>query len=57
MGPVIIHFYERDVIAFEVMNSLDGDSARGYYVGPMPGVVKPLLRLATKYSITGEKIS
>lgn len=45
--PVIIHFYEPDAIAFQVRDSLDGDSARGDYAGPMPGVVRPLLKWTT----------
>lgn len=47
--PVIVHFYERDALAFQVVDSLDGDSARGDYAGPMPGVVRPLLRWTTRY--------
>jgi lipopolysaccharide transport system ATP-binding protein len=41
--PVRVHFYERDALAFQVVDSLDGNSARGDYAGPMPGVVRPLL--------------
>jgi homopolymeric O-antigen transport system ATP-binding protein len=44
MDPVTIHFYERDAVAFQVIDSLEGDSARGDYAGPFPGVVRPLLR-------------
>src|SRR5438128_1411482 len=29
MATVTVHFYERDVVAFQVIDSLDGDSARG----------------------------
>ncbi|HKR59206.1 MAG TPA: ABC transporter ATP-binding protein [Pyrinomonadaceae bacterium] len=48
MNPVIVHFYERDVVAFQVIDSMDGDSARGEYGGPMPGVVRPLLKWHTQ---------
>lgn len=48
MNPVIIHFYERDAVAFQVIDSMDGDSARGDYGGPMPGVVRPLLHWNTR---------
>jgi len=51
--PVIVHFYERDAVAFQVIDSLDGDSARGDYTGPMPGVVRPLLRWTTQFSEKG----
>jgi len=40
-NPEIVHFYERDAVAFQVIDSMDGDSARGDYAGPMPGVVRP----------------
>jgi len=48
MDPVVIHFYERDAVAFQVIDSLDGDSARGDYAGPFPGVVRPLLKWNTR---------
>lgn len=47
MDPVTIHFFERDAVAFQVIDSIDGDSARGDYAGPIPGVVRPLLRWTT----------
>jgi len=47
--PVVVHFYERDAVAFQVVDSLDGDSARGDYGGPMPGVVRPLLKWETQF--------
>jgi len=48
MDPVIIHAYERDVVAFHVVDGLDGGSARGDYAGPMPGIVRPLLSWKSK---------
>ena len=51
--PVIVHFYERDAVAFQVIDSLDGDSARGDYAGSVPGVVRPLLRWTTQFSEKG----
>jgi len=48
--PLIVHFYERDAVAFQVIDSLDGDSARGVYAGPISGVVRPLLRWTTQFS-------
>ncbi len=47
LDPVIIHFHEIDVISFEVADSLDGNSARGPYVGAFPGVVRPMLEWTT----------
>jgi lipopolysaccharide transport system ATP-binding protein len=43
MDPVRVHLYERDAVAFDVVDALSGDTARGDYGGPIPGVVRPLL--------------
>jgi lipopolysaccharide transport system ATP-binding protein len=37
-------------IAFQVADSLDGDSARGDYGGVFPGAVRPLLKWTTRYT-------
>jgi len=57
MDPVIVHLYERDAVAFQVIDSLDGNSARGDYAGPIPGVVRPLLHWTTQFSPNREEIS
>ncbi len=46
--PGTIHFFERDAVAFQVIDSLDGNSARGDFAGPIPGVVRPLLHWSTR---------
>ncbi len=56
MNPVKIHIFERDAVAFQVVDSLDGDSARGDYAGPYPGVVRPLLRWTTKFNPNSDGI-
>ena len=33
--PVVVHVHEREAVAFQVVDSLDGDSARGDYAGPI----------------------
>jgi len=43
MDPVRVHVYERDAVAFDVVDVLSGDTARGDYGGQIPGVVRPLL--------------
>ncbi|HEV7746969.1 MAG TPA: ABC transporter ATP-binding protein [Pyrinomonadaceae bacterium] len=43
-----LHAHEPNAIAFQVVDSPAGDSARGDYVGPMPGVVRPLLTWTTE---------
>ncbi len=50
--PFMAHFRERDVIAFQVVDSIDGDgsSARGDWLGDIEGVVRPLLTWTTQFS-------
>lgn len=45
--PLVVHFSEPDVVTFNVVDSLDGDSARGDYAGVLPGVVRPVLEWET----------
>jgi len=52
-SPPRVHFNELDAVAFQVVDSLDGDSARGGYAGPMPGVVRPLLNWTTQFQPEG----
>jgi len=40
---------ESEVVVFNVMDTMEGDSARGDWVGSMPGVVRPLLEWQTSY--------
>lgn len=47
--PNLMHFYERDVIAFQVIESPDGDSARVDFPGKFPGIVRPMLDWQTTY--------
>lgn len=47
--PFTVHFHEPDVLAFFVTDSLDGDSARGDYAGPLPGVVRPIFDWETEH--------
>jgi lipopolysaccharide transport system ATP-binding protein len=53
MDPVFVHFHEAEAVAFQVVDSLDGDSARGDYAGVMPGVFRPLLQWDTQFSANG----
>jgi lipopolysaccharide transport system ATP-binding protein len=43
-------FRQREVVAFQVVDTLDGDSARGDLSGHLQGVVRPLLRWTTDFS-------
>jgi lipopolysaccharide transport system ATP-binding protein len=48
--PRIIHFHESDALAFQIVESPDGDTARGDYPGKYPGVLRPYLKWETEYS-------
>jgi lipopolysaccharide transport system ATP-binding protein len=50
LDPDIHQCYEPDVVAFQVIDSLDGDSARGDWGKKMYGVVRPLLKWSTQSS-------
>jgi lipopolysaccharide transport system ATP-binding protein len=41
--PVMVHFWERGALAFQIHDPGEGDSARGTYAGPFPGATRPLL--------------
>jgi lipopolysaccharide transport system ATP-binding protein len=47
---VLQHVQERDAVAFQVVDSLEGDSARGDYSGTMPGLVRPLVPWHTDFA-------
>jgi lipopolysaccharide transport system ATP-binding protein len=49
IDPLITVFYETDAVAFQVIDSPDGNSARGDYAGRMTGVVRPLLEWSTQF--------
>lgn len=49
VNPSIMHFYEREAVAFCVIDSFAGDSARGDFAGDLHGVVRPLLNWTTRY--------
>jgi len=49
MEPLRAHFFERDVVTFHVVDSMDGNSARGDYAASMPGMVRPLLKWSSKF--------
>jgi lipopolysaccharide transport system ATP-binding protein len=49
MTPMAVHFVETEAVAFQVIDSLDGDSARGDYAGPIPGAVRPMLEWSNRF--------
>jgi len=46
---MITQFYEPESVAFNVIDSLDGNSARGDYAGHMHGVMRPMLKWRTHF--------
>ncbi|MBL8058806.1 MAG: ABC transporter ATP-binding protein [Anaerolineales bacterium] len=55
--PRRIFFYERDAVAFQVVDNVSGESSRGRYVGHIPGAVRPKLKWATRYSRNGHDLA
>jgi lipopolysaccharide transport system ATP-binding protein len=56
---VRVHALVQGPVSFEVVDSFDGDSARGDYMGDYPGVVRPIVDWATEYrpTISTESLS
>lgn len=46
------YFYEPEIVSFQVIDSMDGDSARGDYAGKLGGALRPLLKWKTHYRPT-----
>lgn len=45
-----LEYQQKDAVAFQVIDNLEGDSARGDYIGNIAGAVRPLLEWQTRYS-------
>lgn len=45
---MIMHAYETNVVTFQVVDGQQKDSARGDYVGPIGGVIRPILDWVTE---------
>jgi lipopolysaccharide transport system ATP-binding protein len=48
VSPKLFQFYVHDAVTFRVIDTLDGDSARGDYIGKIDGIVRPRLEWATE---------
>jgi lipopolysaccharide transport system ATP-binding protein len=53
LNTLVAQFQERDVVAFQVVDSHDGDSARGDWAGKVDGVIRPLLDWSTQHRRDG----
>ena len=47
--PFRVHFDINPAVAFQVIDSFDGDAARGDLAGQMPGVIRPLLKWSNRF--------
>jgi lipopolysaccharide transport system ATP-binding protein len=48
MDPIIVQFHETNAVAFQVVDSFEGDAARGDWPGKFRGVVRPMLKWTTQ---------
>lgn len=46
--PFVVHFHEREAIAFNMVEDLKNSPTRGDYVGSMPGIIRPNLAWESK---------
>jgi lipopolysaccharide transport system ATP-binding protein len=44
ISPFQAHFHHERAVCFQMLEPGDGSSARGNFVGPIPGAIRPLLR-------------
>ncbi len=49
LDPINVQFEPRDVVSFQVVDSLDGNTSRGDWPGTMKGAVRPLLKWTNEY--------
>ncbi len=48
-NPDRVQFMERSAVAFQIIDSMEGDSARGDYAKNFPGIIRPMLKWTTQY--------
>jgi lipopolysaccharide transport system ATP-binding protein len=51
-----VHAHVRNVVAFQVIDTEQEGSARGDYTGPMPGLIRPMLKWSTYRSDVPEEL-
>jgi lipopolysaccharide transport system ATP-binding protein len=49
ISPVILHVFEENVLVFQVVDNMGGDSARGRIAHSYPGVIRPKLKWDTTF--------
>ncbi|MCC7009029.1 MAG: ATP-binding cassette domain-containing protein [Acidobacteria bacterium] len=48
LEPDVLQFWERDAVAFQVLDAPNADTARGDYPAGIPGAIRPLLEWTTE---------
>jgi lipopolysaccharide transport system ATP-binding protein len=56
LEPMIKQFAEREVVAFHMIDTMEGDSARGDWAGRWRGAVRPLLKWSTEFKPSDEMV-
>ena len=46
---MIIQYHDKDTVSFQVVDSIDGGTARGDWSREMKGAVRPLLKWTNEY--------
>jgi len=54
-APDIFQYFERDAVAFHVIDNLESDSSRGDWQWELGGILRPLLKWTTRYSPNGRE--
>ena len=44
-----LEYHVKEAVAFQVVDNLEGDSARGDYIGNISGAIRPLLQWSTEH--------
>jgi lipopolysaccharide transport system ATP-binding protein len=50
LPAIRLHFNALEAVSFNVVDSLEGDTARGDYAGKMEGVIRPILDWETSFT-------
>jgi lipopolysaccharide transport system ATP-binding protein len=57
LEPIVVQFTSPDAVAFQVVDTPEGNTARGDWVGKMNGVVRPFLRWETRHQGNGSDLA
>jgi lipopolysaccharide transport system ATP-binding protein len=55
VNPTIRRFHAYDAVAFQLIDSNEGDSARGDHTGGLRGVIRPYLEWQTQFNANGHQ--